>query len=201
LRTSRLRDMYFKRLGLVAFSTMANAFQNSDQVLRKILTETKTVALVGASPKPHRDSYHVMEFLLQQGYTVIPVNPGQAGKTILDQEVVRSLKDIKGEVDMVDIFRNSEAAGETVDEAIEIKAKSVWLQIGVVNEEAAARATKAGLDVAMNVCPFREIPRLVRHWGNGKHLFGCSHNANNCLAPTIFFLIRVLQKTLEVIFD
>lgn len=149
-----------KRLSFLAFSTMAKAFQNDDQTLRKILTESKTIALVGASHKPHRDSHHVMEFLLQQGYNVIPVNPAQAGKKILDQEVFRSLHDIKVPIDMVDIFRNSEAAGEIVDEAIEIKAKSVWMQIGVVNEEAADRATKAGLDVAMNVCPLPTSHRL-----------------------------------------
>ena len=114
----------------------ALSFQNSDQTLRKILTEAKTIALVGASPKAHRDSYHVMEFLLRQGFKVIPVNEREKGKEILGQTVVGSLADIDEKVDMVDIFRNSEAAGEVVDEAIAINASSVWLQIGVINVRA-----------------------------------------------------------------
>jgi uncharacterized protein len=127
--------MRLKLLSLLALRTMSSAagFQNSDQTLRKILTEAKTIALVGASPKSHRDSYHVMEYLLSQGFKVIPVNKREEGKEILGQTVVGSLADINEKVDMVDIFRNSEAAGPVVDEAIAINAASVWLQIGVIN--------------------------------------------------------------------
>lgn len=148
------------KLSFLAFSTMAKAFQNNPDTIRKILTESKTIALVGASPKPQRASHYVMEFLMQQGYNVIPVNPVQAGKVILGKEVVASLKDISEPIDMVDVFRNSNDAGPVIDEAIEVGAKSVWLQMGVVNGEGAQRATDAGLDFVQNVCPKVEIPRL-----------------------------------------
>lgn len=138
-----------------------NNFNNPDDEATKALLEhTRTIALVGASPKPERPSNGVMKFLLSRGYHVIPVNPGQVGSQIHGQRVVASLGDISEPVDMVDIFRNSEDAGGVIDEAIVIGAKSVWMQLGVINVSGATRAREAGLDVVMNRCPAIEIPRL-----------------------------------------
>ena len=115
----------------------------SDALLRKILTETKTIALVGASNKPHRDSNGVMRFLQSKGYRVIPINPGLAGQSLNGETVYATLKDIPqdktGRIDMVDIFRNSADAAAPALEAIEIGAKFVWMQVDVVNEPAAER--------------------------------------------------------------
>ncbi len=131
----------------------------NDAELRTILTTMKTVALVGWSPKPDRPSHRVAAFLAARGYRVIPVNPGQAGQAALGETVVATLAEA-GPVDMVDIFRRSEEAGSVVDEAIATGAKVVWMQLGVEDEAAAARARAAGLQVVMNRCPAIEIPRL-----------------------------------------
>ena len=136
---------------------------HDDAVIRKVLTNTKTIALVGASPKPERPSHYVMQFLLSKGYIVFPVNPGLEGQQILGQPVYKSLTAIPadiGTIDMVDIFRNAEAVPGIVDEAISIGAKSIWMQLGVINEAAAQTAHDAGMDVVMNACPKIEIPKL-----------------------------------------
>ena len=153
--------MHLRRLLTVTFSTMSSGFRNEDATIRKVLTETRTIALVGASNKPERPAHYVMQYLLQKGYNVIPVNPGLEGKELLGQPVFGSLSSIPETVDMVDIFRNSAAVPPIVEEAIGIGAKSIWMQIGVVNEDAAKLGGDAGMDVVMNACPKIEIPRLL----------------------------------------
>ena len=132
----------------------------SDAYIRDILTRSHTIAMVGASPNTSRPSYFAMKYLKQKGFRVIPVNPGQAGKEILGEAAIASLAEIDEPVDIVDIFRNSAAAGEAVDQAIAAGAKAVWMQLGVINEDAAARAETAGLKVVMDRCPAIDIPRL-----------------------------------------
>lgn len=128
---------------------------HSEATMRKVLTNSNTIALVGASPKPERPSNYVMKYLLDHNYDVIPINPGLEGQELYGKTVFASLSDIPTsvEVDMVDIFRNSAAVPPIVDEAIEIGAKSIWMQLGVMNEEAAEKARKAGLEVVQDACP------------------------------------------------
>ena len=133
--------------------------ESADEI-KNLLERTNRIAMVGASPRADRAINGVLKFLLDQGYEVIGVNPGHAGSAIHGAEVVASLADIEGKVDLVDIFRNSEDAGNAVDQAISIGAGAVWMQLGVINEDAAARAEEAGLDVVMDRCPKIEIPRL-----------------------------------------
>lgn len=132
----------------------------TEQEIKTILQQVKSIALVGASDKPHRASYGVMAYLLSQGYQVIPVSPKLAGQKLLEQKVYATLADIPQPIDMVDVFRNSEAAFGVAEEAIAIKAKVLWLQLGVINEEAEKLATEAGLKVVMDRCPKIDIPLL-----------------------------------------
>lgn len=132
----------------------------SDAYLKGILDGTKTVAMVGASPNWNRPSYFVMKYLQVKGFKVYPVNPRAVGETILDEPVYASLADVLETVDLVDIFRASEAAGPITDEAIAHGARYVWMQLTVRNDEAAARAEAAGLSVVMDRCPKIEYARL-----------------------------------------
>lgn len=131
-----------------------------DEDIATLLAETRTIALVGASDRPDRPSYGVMRVLQGHGYRVIPVNPQITGEHVHGEYVWRELAQIGEPIDMVDIFRHSALAGEAVDQAIAAGARAVWMQIGVINEEAAARAEAAGLKVVMDRCPAIEIPRL-----------------------------------------
>jgi len=132
----------------------------SDAYIRDILVRHRVIAMVGASPNPSRPSSFAMKYLLAKGYRVVPVNPGHAGKTILDQRVFGTLGDIGEKIGIVDIFRNSEAALAITSEAIAIGASVVWMQLGVRNDEAARLAEEAGLKVVMNRCPKIEYGRL-----------------------------------------
>jgi predicted CoA-binding protein len=132
----------------------------SDDFLRGILGRVRTIAMVGASQDWNRPSFFAMKYLQDKGFRVIPVNPRAAGEEILGERAYAKLADIPEPVDMVDIFRNSTAAGPITDEAIEIGAKVVWMQLTVRNDEAAKRAEAAGLTVVMNRCPKIEYGRL-----------------------------------------
>jgi predicted CoA-binding protein len=133
----------------------------TDAKLRDLLKSTHTIALVGASPKPDRASHGVMAFLQRSGYRVIPVNPVAAGTTILGETVVATLADIKEPVDMVDVFRRAEDTPEVAEEAVAIGAKSLWLQLGIANDDSARIATEGGLDVVMDRCTAIEVGRLL----------------------------------------
>jgi uncharacterized protein len=134
----------------------------SDSFLRNILLSVKTIAMAGASDKPHRPSFGVFEFLLSHGYHVTGVNPSLAGKSVHGTPFYGSLAQVPEPIDMVDIFRNAQAAGDTVDEALALdpRPKVIWMQLGVRNDAAAARARALGLRVVMDRCPAIEIRRL-----------------------------------------
>ncbi|SUB01543.1 acetyl coenzyme A synthetase (ADP forming), alpha domain [Pannonibacter phragmitetus] len=133
-----------------------------DSLIRQILEETKTIAIIGASANADRPVHHVMEFLIDQGFEVYPVNPGLAGKELLGRTVYASLTDIPVPVDMVDIFRASDAVPAIVTEALALAShpKVIWMQLGIEHPQAAAEAEAAGLTVIMNRCPKIEHPRL-----------------------------------------
>ncbi len=131
----------------------------SDATVAEILTRTRRIAMVGASNKPYRPSYEVMAALIAHGYEVTPVNPVLAGQLVHGRTVVAAL-DQAGTLDMVDVFRASVAAGAVVDEAIRLGARTVWMQLGVSDDAAVARARAAGLNVVVNRCPKIELPRL-----------------------------------------
>ena len=132
----------------------------NDAEIKALLEGARTIAMVGASDRPDRPSYGVMKRLQDHGYRVIPVNPQITGEHVHGEFVFRELAQLGDPIDIVDIFRRPQAAGEAVDQAIAIGAKAVWLQLGVINEEAAARAEAAGLKVVMDRCPAIDIPRL-----------------------------------------
>jgi predicted CoA-binding protein len=129
-----------------------------EEVIRSLLEHRRTWAVVGCSPDPARDSHRIARMLQSRGYEVIPVNP--ACEELLGVPCYPALADVPEQIDVVDIFRRASAAGRHVDEAIEVGASAVWMQLGVIDEAAAARARAAGLDVVMDRCPAIEMPRL-----------------------------------------
>ncbi|HEY3776516.1 MAG TPA: CoA-binding protein [Rhizomicrobium sp.] len=138
--------------------------QYSDELIRSILRSTKTIAMVGASGNEMRPSYFAMKYLLDKGFLVRPVNPGLAGKDILGQKVYASLHEVPAPIELVDIFRASDAAPGIVHEALTEKdrlgLKTIWMQLGVISDDAAALAREAGLNVVMDRCPKIEYGRL-----------------------------------------
>jgi predicted CoA-binding protein len=129
-----------------------------EEVIRSLLEGRRTWAVVGCSPDPSRDSHRIARMLQSRGYQVIPVNP--ACEELLGVRCYPALADVPEQIEVVDIFRRASAAGAHVDEAIEVGASAVWMQLGVIDEAAAARARAAGLDVVMDRCPAIEMPRL-----------------------------------------
>lgn len=135
--------------------------------IRQILNSVHTIAFVGASANQYRPSYMAMMYMQQKGYRVIPINPGLAGQKILGETVYASISDAPDQLDMVDIFRNAEAAGKITEEALAmpVPPKVIWMQLSVFNPEAAAKAEDAGMKVVMNRCPKMEYGKLCGEWG------------------------------------
>ena len=131
----------------------------NQNIIDEVLASSKIIAMVGASAKPDRPSYRVMQFMQERGYRVIPVNPGLAGQELHGEIVQASLTDINEPVDMIDIFRQADQCPAIVDDAIAIGAKSVWMQLAIIHDEAAATARAAGLKVVMDRCPKIELER------------------------------------------
>ena len=132
----------------------------SDEAIAQLLLQAKRIALVGASAKPERPSHRVMQFLLDEGYEVIPINPGLAGQKLLGQSVLASLADLPTSVDMADIFRDAASLPEVTQEVVDAGIPAIWTQLGVVHSEAEHTAVDAGLQVVVDRCPAIEIPRL-----------------------------------------
>jgi len=132
----------------------------SEIYIKEILREVKTIAVVGASADQDRDSYKVMQALIQHGYQIFPINPNEEGNRILGQPCSADLSSVSGKIDMVDVFRAADAVMGVTREAITIEAKVLWTQLGIVNQEAAELAEQAGLKVIMNRCPKIELAKL-----------------------------------------
>ncbi len=148
---------------MIAVQCDISAYNPSSEKIKAILEKYRTVAIVGLSPKPERDSHKVAGYLKDHGYRIVPVNPGQ--KEILGEKSYPDLKAIPFPVDIVDIFRRPEAVPAVVDDAIEVSAKVVWTQLGIVHNQAADKARRAGLEVVMNKCikiEHMNVHRLVR---------------------------------------
>lgn len=132
----------------------------SDEAIARLLAQAKRIALVGASAKPDRPSHRVLQFLLEEGYEVLPINPGLAGQRLLGQSVHASLADLPTSVDMADIFRNAASLPEVTQEVVDAGIPAIWTQLGVVHSEAERTAVDAGLQLVLDRCPAIEIPRL-----------------------------------------
>ena len=158
----------------------------TDDYIKSILRSTKVIAMVGASGNEMRPSFFAMKYLLAKGFVIHPINPGMAGKEILGQKVYASLKDVPAPVDMVDIFRTPDVAPAIVREALEEKdrlgIKTIWMQLGVVSEEAAKLAADAGLNVVMDRCPKIEYGRMSGEIG----WLGVSRNVIDNRKPLLF---------------
>lgn len=140
---------------------LASVPLTSDMDIARVLRDARTIAVLGASHKPARPSYQVMDYLLTQHCTVYPVNPGLAGQTVLGKTVYGSLRDIPEAIDMVDVFRQSQYLPEIVDDVVAVGASVLWTQLGVIDANAAAKAEHHGVEVIMDRCPAIEGPRLA----------------------------------------
>tara|TARA_B100000214_G_scaffold283958_1_gene213533 strand:+ start:182 stop:631 length:450 start_codon:yes stop_codon:yes gene_type:complete len=132
----------------------------SDEAIAKLLVQVKRIALIGASAKPERPSHRVMQFLLEEGYEVLPINPGWAGQRLLGHTVYASLADLPTSVDMADIFRDAASLPEVAQDVVDARIPTMWTQLEVVNAEAERTALDAGLQLVVDRCPAIEIPRL-----------------------------------------